>query len=323
MIIHVFTLLAALTAVIFAAHRAVMGAASVARHLNVSPLLIGLTIVSLGTSIPEIFIATLAAQAGNPDLALGNIIGSNIANIALVLGATAVIMPLTFQSKLLKRELPLLFIFALLNYCVAFDGVGRGDSVFMLIILILFMIWQIRTAFTEEFDGEFEKELKTSLPDTLPLNKAGIYLAIGLMVLVISAKLLVWSATNIAHLLGVEEWIIGLTVVAITSSLPELVIAISSVLRKEDDLAIGNMIGSSIYNLLLAYPLTGIIAPEKLLTIALRRDFPIMLGFIAILFFLGRGLGFSQGVINRWQGGILLLAYISYLWSIYQSVIIL
>jgi cation:H+ antiporter len=321
MIIHLLTLLGALVLLITAANRSIVGAASIARHLNWSPLLIGLTIVSLGTSLPEILIAILAAQAGYPDLALGNIIGSNIANIGLVLGITAVVMPLTLQSDLLKRELPLLLAFALIDYCVIFDGLGRGDSFLMLIVLLTFMIWQIRTAQQQEFEGTFEKELKTALPDTVPFKKAALYLGFGLIILAVSAKLLVWSATNVAHLLGIEEWIIGLTAIAISSSLPELAISISSVLKKEDDLAVGNIIGSSIYNLLLAYPLSGLITPERMLDIALKRDFPVMLGFTSLLFFLGRGFGSNQGGINRWEGGILLLAYGSYLWFIYQSVV--
>jgi cation:H+ antiporter len=320
MLIHSFTLLAGLIALFFSAHRFVIGAASIARNFNLSPLLIGLTVVGFGTSVPEVFISLFASFSGDSGLAVGNALGSNIANMGLILAATALIQPLVFDSSLLKRELLFLMAISLLCYFVAFDGLGRGDSLLMLLILLIFWVWLVRSAKQEEFDGAYEKELKVSLPDTVPTKKAWLYFGLGLIGLLLSSKLLVWAAVNVAHLAGVDDVIIGLTVVAIGSSLPELATSVSSALKKEDDLAVGTIIGSTIYNLLAVYSLPGLIAPGEMPVGVLARDFPVMLGFTAVLFFLTRSFSQRAGIINRWEAAILLLAFCSYQWFIYQSV---
>lgn len=320
MLINSLTLIAGLIALFFSANKFVTGSASIARNFNLSPLLIGLTIVGFGTSMPEILISGFASFSNNSGVAIGNALGSNIANIGLVLACTALVKPLVFDSGVLKRELPILMIISLVCYFVAFDGLGRGDSLLMLLMLLIFFFWLISTAKKEEFAGAYQKELKTALPDTVTTKKAAIYFAAGLTGLLIASKLVVWAAVNVAHLAGVSELIIGLTVVALGTSLPELATSISSVLKKEDDLAVGNIIGANIYNLLAVYSLPGLIVPGAVPEGMLMRDFPVMLGLTAILFFLGKGLGDKPGIINRWEAAILLVAYGSYQWFIYQSV---
>lgn len=320
MLINSLTLIAGLIALFFSANKFVTGSASIARIFGLSPLVIGLTIVGFGTSMPEILISGFASFSDNSGVAIGNALGSNIANIGFVLACTALVKPLVFDSGILKRELPILMAISLVCYFVAFDGLGRGDSLLMLSILLIFWFWLIRTARQEEFEGAYEKELKTALPDTVITKKAWIYLAAGLTGLLISSKLVVWAAVNVAHLAGVSELIIGLTAVALGTSLPELVTSISSVLKKEDDLAVGNIIGSNIYNLLAVYALPGLIVPGAVPEGMLMRDFPVMLGLTAVLFFLGKGIGNKPGMVNRWEAAILLVAYSSYLWFIYQSV---
>lgn len=320
MLINSLTLMASLIALFFSANKLVTGSVSITRNFGLSPLLIGLTVVGFGTSVPEILISGLAAMSNNPQIGIGTALGSNIANIGLVLGCTALVKPLRFNSIVLKRELPILMIISLVCYFIAFDGLGRGDSLLLVLILMIFFIWLIRTAKQEEFNGAFEKELKTALPNTIPLKKAWIYFAAGFVGLLISSKLVVWAAVNVAHLAGISELIIGLTAVALGTSLPELATSISSVLKKEDDLAVGNIIGSNIYNLLAVYSLPGLITPEAASDGLLTRDFPVMLGLTAILFFLGWGFANRAGIINRWEAGILLLIYVSYQWFIYQSV---
>lgn len=320
MLINSLTLLAGLVALFFSANKFVAGSASIARNFNVSPLLIGLTIVGFGTSMPEILISGFASYAKNPDIAIGNALGANIANIGLVLAVTALVRPLVFDSGVLKRELPILMAISSMCYFVAFDGLGVGDSLLMLLILGIFFFWLIYTAKQEEFVGAYQKELRTALPDTLTRKKAVIYFAAGLVGLLVASKLTVWAAVNVAHLAGVSELIIGLTVVGLGTSLPELAASIASVLKKEDDLAVGNIIGANIYNLLAVYSLPGLIAPGAVPVGMLMRDFPVMLGMTVVLFFLGKGIDNRPGIINRWEAGILLVSYGSYLWFIYQSV---
>jgi cation:H+ antiporter len=320
MLINSVTLMVGLIALFFSANKFVSGSASIARNFGLSPLLIGLTVVGFGTSIPEILVSGFASFSGDPGIAIGNALGSNIANISLVLACTALVKPLSFDSGLLRQELPILMAISLLCYFVAFDGLGRGDSLLMLVILVFFSLWLVRTAKQEEFEGAFERELKIALPNTVPVKQAWIYFATGLAGLLISSKLIVWAAVNVAHYAGVSDLIIGLTVLAFGTSLPELATSVSSVLKKEDDLAVGNIIGSNIYNLLAVYSLPGLIVPGAAPAGVLMRDFPVMLGLTAVLFFLSVGTSKKPGIINRWEAAILLVAYGSYQWFIYQSV---
>ena len=306
---------------VFSADKFVSGTASIARNLGVPPLLIGLTIVGLGTSAPEILIAAIASLQGNSGLAVGNALGSNIANIALILGCTALVTPLTFASSLLKRELPILLLISVMCYLLAFDGLSASDGILMLAVLFIFIVWLIRTARQNQSQEDaFEQELEQELPEQMSSLKAWSFFALGLIGLLISSRLLVWAAVNIAELFGVSDLVIGLTIVALGTSLPELAASITSVLKKEDDLAVGNVIGSNIYNLLAVYSLPGLLAPGPVAESVLTRDFPVMLGLTMVLFVLGFGFT-GSGTINRLEGGGLLLAYCTYLWFVYQSAV--
>jgi cation:H+ antiporter len=319
MLINSLTLIAGLIALAFSAHTFVMGTASIARNFALSPLLIGLTLVGFGTSAPEILVAVFASLGGNPAVAVGNAVGANVANLGFILACIALVKPLACQSRLLKWELIVLFAVTLVCYFVSFDGLGVGDSLLMLTLLLCFLIWLIRSAKKQEFDGAFEKELKTELPDTVTSKQAWLYFAGGTLGLLVSSKLSVWAALNVAHLLGVSDLIIGLTALAIGTSLPELATAITSVLKKQDDLAMGNLISSSIYNLLAVYAVPGLIAPGEVPHEALIRDFPVLLGFTGLVFLLSAGLVSRPGMINRWAAIPLLSGYGGYLWFIYQS----
>ena len=306
---------------VFSADKFVSGTASIARNLGVPPLLIGLTIVGLGTSAPEILISAIASLQGNSGLAVGNALGSNIANIALILGCTALVTPLTFASSLLKRELPILLLISVMCYLLAFDGLSASDGILMLAVLFIFIVWLIRTARQNQSQEDaFEQELEQELPEQMSSLKAWSFFALGLIGLLMSSRLLVWAAVNIAELFGVSDLVIGLTIVALGTSLPELAASITSVLKKEDDLAVGNVIGSNIYNLLAVYSLPGLFAPGPVAESVLTRDFPVMLGLTMVLFVLGFGFT-GSGTINRLEGGGLLLAYCTYLWVVYQSAV--
>jgi len=320
MLIDILALALGLVALVFAADWFVDGTSAIARNLGVSPLLIGLTIVGLGTSAPEILVACLASMQGNPGLAIGNAIGSNIANVGLILGMTALIAPLAFHSGLLRRELPVLMLISVFCYVLALDGLSVTDGVMMLVVLAVFLFWLIRTAMTERKNDALTQEVEAEIPDAMPNNKAWVYFAVGLVGLLLSSKVLVWAAVNIAHSIGVSDLVIGLTIVALGTSLPELAASISSVLKGEGDLAVGNVIGSNVYNLLAVYSLPALIAPGPVDATVISRDFPVLLGFTAVLFILGMGIS-KAGNINRWEGSALLSGYLFYQWTIYQSIL--
>ena len=325
MLINFIALLVGLIVLVIAADKFVVGTVAIARNLDVSPLLIGLTIVGLGTSAPEILVSAIASSQGNPGLAVGNALGSNIANIGLILGCTALISPLAFKSGLLKRELPILMLVSLICFFMAFDGLDMIDGVVMLMMLATFLMWLIRLARKQKNKGSeidpLEQELIDEMPKDVSKKKSWLFFALGLIGLLLSSRLLVWAAVNIAESFGVSDLVIGLTIVALGTSLPELAASISSVLKKEDDLAVGNIIGSNVYNLLAVYSLPGLIAPGPVAESVVYRDFPVMLGFTGVLFILGFGLT-KVGHINRWEGSGLLLAYCSYQWFVFQSAIV-
>ncbi len=324
MLLNIVALLVGLVVLVIAADKFVVGTVSIARKLGVSSLLIGLTIVGLGTSAPEILVSAIASWQGNPGLAVGNALGSNIANVGLILGFTALISPLVFNSELLKRELPILMAISLICYLMAFDGLSAIDGVLMLLMLLAFLLWLIRSARQDQkksaIDDPLERELMDEMPEEVSQNMAWFYFIVGMLGLLASSRLLVWAAVNIAVSFGVSDLIIGLTIVALGTSLPELAASISSVLKNESDLAVGNIIGSNIYNLLAVYSLPGLIAPGEVDESVIYRDFPVMLGFTAVLFVLGCDL-IKTGRINRWEGGGLLLAFCSYQWFVYQGAV--
>lgn len=325
MVLNFVTLVVGLVVLVIAADKFIVGTVAIARKFDVSPLLIGLTIVGLGTSAPEILVSAIASMQGNAGLAVGNALGSNIANIGLILGCTALISPLAFSSDLLKRELPILMAISLICYFMVFDGLGMLDGISMLVMLIFFLIWLVRSARQDSqkksLEDPLEQELIADMPENVSELKAWLFFVFGLIGLLASSRLLVWSAVNIAESFGVSDLVIGLTIVALGTSLPELAASISSVLKKEDDLAVGNIIGSNVYNLLAVYSLPGLIAPGPVAESVVTRDFPVMLALTGFLFILGYSRS-RAGQINRWEGAALLLAYSSYQWVIYQSTVV-
>jgi cation:H+ antiporter len=325
MLLNVVALVIGLGVLVVSADKFVIGAVAIARKFGLSPLIIGLTIVGLGTSAPEILVSAIASFQGNSGLAVGNALGSNIANIGLILGCTAVISPLAFKSSLLRRELPILMVVSLVCYVLAFDGLDVIDGVLMLTMLIAFLVWLIRAAKKEKNNAStpdpLEQELLDEIPGDVSEKKAWIFFSVGLIGLILSSRLLVWAAINIAEYFGVSDLVIGLTIVALGTSLPELAASISSVLKNEDELAVGNVIGSNMYNLLAVYSLPALIAPGPVAESVIYRDFPVMLGFTGILFILGYGLS-KAGHIGRLKGTGLLIAYCGYQWTVFQSAVI-
>ncbi|MCO6411508.1 MAG: calcium/sodium antiporter [Thiogranum sp.] len=296
------------------AERFVVGAAGSARLLGVSPLLIGLTIVGFGTSAPEILVSAVAALKGNPGLAIGNAIGSNITNIALILGATALITPLTMHSRLVRRELPVLIATTLVAWWLLSDGeLQFTDGLILMAGLAALVGWIIHAGLTARNGPDpMAAEYEAEIPTDLSMPQALFWLAAGLVVLVASSRMLVWGAVGVAEYFGVSDLIIGLTIVALGTSLPELAASVASALKNEHDIAIGNVVGSNMFNLLAVLGLPGILAPSAVEAAVVTRDVPLMIALSVALLLMAYGFRGRGGRINRLQGALLMAVYFGY-----------
>ncbi len=313
-------ILAGFVMLVWSADHFVNGAAALANNLGVSTLVIGLTVVGFGTSAPEILVSLTAALDGNAGLAIGNAVGSNIANIGLILGLTALVVPLSVSSQVLRREYPILLIVTITALILVIDGeLGFFDGLLLIFMLagVLFLMW--RVAVSGSAKDPMLEDLEAEIPHTMPTAKAVLWLVTGLILLVFASKILVWGSVAVASWLGVSDLVIGLTIVALGTSLPELAASMASALKGEPDLALGNVIGSNLYNLLAVFSLPGLIAPGVVDDALLSRDMPAMV----VLTFAIVGLAWTaEGVrhINRIGGLLLLIGYASYQgWIIYSS----
>ena len=314
MILASLAIVAGFLLLMWSADRFVDGAAATAKHAGMPPLLIGMVIVGFGTSAPEMVVSAMAALDGSPGLALGNAYGSNIANTGLILGATAIFIPLTVNSKIIHKELPLLLIITCLTAAFFWNGVlSRAESLVLLAGFFGVIGWSIYSALKGKGDL-IESGMEENLDEhDMPLGKAIFWVVAGLILLIVSSRLLVWGAVTIAHQLGVSDLIIGLTIVALGTSLPELAATLVAARKGQHDIAIGNVVGSNMFNLLAVVGIAGVIAPmpdvpHELIT----RDWPMVMGLTIALFVFGFGFGKRQGRINRFEGAALLTAYIAY-----------
>lgn len=308
----VIAVILGLVLLVWSADKFIDGASATASHFGMPPLLVGMVIVGFGTSAPEIVVSVMAAIDGNPGLALGNAYGSNIANIALILGVTVLIKPIMVHSAVVRKELPLLLLVTSICIFQIFDGVlSRNDAIIMLLMLVLYMGWTIWQGMRNQSDvlsHEFEHQLQEK---EVPLKTSIFQLIFGLIVLVISSRLLVWGAVEIAQAFGVSELIIGLTVVAVGTSLPELASSIAAARKGELDIAIGNVIGSNMFNTLAVVGLAGVIHPTIVPPEVLQRDMVVMgtLTLSLLLFTLSFK---GQGRIGRVKGSIWLFSFVAY-----------
>jgi cation:H+ antiporter len=297
---------------VWGADRLVAGASALARNLGVSPLVIGLTIVAFGTSAPELVVSGVAAYRGNPGLAVGNAIGSNIANIGLVLGVTAIVYPLRVESETLKREYPLLMLIMIASLIMAADLIfDRTEGYLLLTGLVALIIWMIRFGLRRPHGDPLAEDFEAEIPSNMPTRTAVLWLIVGLIILPISSKFLVDGAIFIARSLEVSEVVIGLSIMAFGTSLPELAAALTSALRHEDDLAIGNVIGSNMFNILGVLGIAAVINPVSVDILMLKQDFPVMFLFTMLLFFMAYGIH-GPGRISRKSGILLLSMFITY-----------
>ena len=317
MFVQVFILLVSLIVLVWSADKFVFGASSLARNLGIAPMIIGLTIVAMGSSAPEMMIAATASMQDNPNTAIGNAIGSNITNIALVLGITALMHPLSVSSMTVKREIPLILAITALAYIMLFDHHFSFTEGLILMIgfflyIITLLIISLRKAKNNELDDALILEAEHEVPEATSTGKSIIWLAIGMVLLPVSAGYLVDSSVFIAKAFGISDLVIGLTVIAIGTSLPELAASIMSIVKKEDDLALGNIIGSNIFNILAVLSLAGLISPGEIDHDASLRDAPYMLGVTLLLFFLCFTRRLGNFKITRVKGFALILTFISY-----------
>lgn len=312
MLIAIVQLAGGFVLLVWGADRLIAGASAMARNLGVSPLIIGLTIVALGTSAPELVVSAVAAYRGNPQLAVGNAIGSNIANIGLILGITALVYPLRVESETLKREYPLLMFVMVASFILAADlQFTRTEGWLMVTGLIGMLGWMVGLGLRRGPADPLALEFEAEIPTDMPNRTAVLWLLVGGIVLPLSSSFLVEGAITVARSLHVSETVIGLTIVALGTSLPELAAAVTSALRREDDLAIGNIIGSNMFNILGVLGVAATITPVAVEPIMLRQDFPVMFIFTVLLFFMAYGFR-GPGRIRRRSGALLLTMYLVY-----------
>ena len=317
MILAIVAVIVGLAVLVWSADKFVDGAVGVAEFCGMSTLLIGMVIVGFGTSAPELTVSAISAAQGNPELALGNAYGSNIANIALILGATALISPILMQRSVLRGDLPILLAISVLSIILVWDGsVARWNGILLLAVFAAAMAYSIhrelRKAKLEKSESQ-SGNVDIAEPKKASLGKSVFWLVLGLVLLVASSRALVWGAVEIARTLGVSDLLIGLTIVAVGTSLPELASSIAAARKGENDLALGNIIGSNLFNTLAVVGLAAIVSPMDAIEKAVTyRDMPLMIALTVALIVLGyRRKG--DGRLNRIAGAILLAVYFGYL----------
>ncbi len=313
MIIYLLAVVFGFGLLVWSADRFVDGAAATSRHAGMPNLLIGMVVVGFGTSAPEMVVSAIAAYDDSPSLALGNALGSNIVNTGLILGVTALFYPLLVHSKIVRKELPILIAISLLVGALLWDNaIERWEAVILLVGFFGLVGWSIYSGLKGNGDAlqaEFDQEAESF---SMPLPKAITWLVVGLVLLVVSSRIVVWGAVSVAEAMGISDLIIGLTIVALGTSLPELAATVMAARKGEHDIAIGNVVGSNMFNLLAVVGIAGVITPmEPIATEVLTRDWPAMLILtVALLVF---AFGFKgQGKINRWEGAGLLAMFITY-----------
>jgi cation:H+ antiporter len=293
----------------FGAEWLVKGAASLALRYGIRPLIVGITVVALATSMPEFVVNFFAALTGEDSLALGNIVGSNICNIALILGISALVLPLTVAPSTLRKEYPIMMAVMVVFYLISLDGIiSKMDGILLIGGLISFFVYLIRDARQNTVPVPAEAKERAADPMDNPTRRI-LFILGGMVSLSVGARIMVSAAVNIAESLSISPIIVGLTVVAIGTSLPELAASVACAIHKEADMSVGNVLGSNLLNVLFVVGLVSLIRPLKVDTTSLEIHFPVMLGFSALLF----PLAWTQYQITRIEGCLLLLGFAGYM----------
>ncbi len=322
MLLNIAAVFAGLALLIWSADRFVEGAAAMAHLLGVSIMIIGITIVGFGTSAPEIVVSIVAVLQDTPDIAIGNALGSNIANIGLILGVTAILVPIPVATRLFKTEYPLLLLGTAVMTWALFDlqlDLVDGFALFGLLVLSLYYLVREHRLHPAAYARE-EHENEEMVHD-LSMPAAAGWLLLGLVVLVGSSKMLVWGASNIATELGVSELVIGLTIVALGTSLPELAASIASLKKGKPDLAIGNVIGSNLFNSLAVIGLPAMLVDFDIEAAARNRDLPIVIGLTLVLLIMSRFPSALPRHLTRVKGIVLFAAFVIYQLYLYYGAV--
>lgn len=319
MLLAIFAVVASLAVLALSADKFVDGASAVAYKVGMSPLLVGLTVVSFGTSAPEILIAVMSALGDNPGIAIGNALGSNVANIALILGVASLIVPLPVASSVLRRELPLLLAAVLFSSALLLDlHLSIVDGIALIVTLCLCLCWLIYQGKTGK-DDIIADEYEEIMDQESTIRTALITTVLALLALLISSRILVWGAVEIARALHVSELMIGLSIVAVGTSLPELAATIACVMRKEYDLAIGNVVGSNLFNALAVLGVVAVLSPTDVDVMVRNRDALVQILLTIALLVFCIGLRGKDGRINRFEGLAFVAAFAGYQWLIYYQ----
>lgn len=321
MILELAVIFVGLMLLAWGADRVVLGAGVIARALNIPPLLIGLTVLGFATSLPEVLVSALAALAGAPNLAVANALGSNIANIGMVTAIAAIIRPLQIRSQTLRSELPVMLAVSVTPVLLFPDGVlSRMDGLLLLAGLVVFIVWALRLGLRTRGKDPIEAEYAAEIATGISPGRAALVLLLGLGTLALGSEGLVWGSTNVAARLGISDLVIGLTVVAIGTSLPELAVSVVAARKGEHGLALGNVIGSNIFNTLAVIGVAGVIRPATLDPDAVLVHLPVMLGFTLAFFFFAYNVGETIR-IGRRAGWLALISFIAYLAYLVSTVI--
>lgn len=313
-LIPLMLILAGLLFLVVGGELLVRGASRLATAIGISPLVVGLTVVAFGTSAPELAVTLQASLRGEPDLALGNVVGSNICNILLILGASALAAPLAVPTQLLQRDVPLMILASVLLLVLGWDGnIGRGDGCLLFAGLVGYVVWAIVRSRRESREATDENPPSSPAcvePRSKRIVAPLLFVVVGLVLLTLGSGWLVHGAVAIARLLGVTELLIGLTIVAVGTSLPELAASVVASLRGEREIAVGNVVGSNLFNILSVLGLSALVAPHGIAVprAALHSDIPIMIGVaVACL-----PIFLTRRRVDRWEGGVLLACYAAY-----------
>ncbi|UCX06051.1 calcium/sodium antiporter [Shewanella glacialimarina] len=319
MLVNILMLCVGLAVLVISADKFVYGASAFARNLGLPPMLIGLTIVAMGSSAPEMFVAATASLEGMNDTAIGNVLGSNVANITLILGITALLGAISVSSKTLKREIPLMLAATVLAGYLIHDGMlTRVEGMILIAAFLLVMGGFIYQALSNKEADALDEELDNEIPKDVPTFHAIMWIIIGIVFLPLSAGWMVDGAVGIAKIYGLSDLVIGLTIIAVGTSLPELAACIAGVLKKEHDLAIGNIVGSNLFNILAVLAIPALISPGEVDATAVNRDFYMVLGTSAALAVLVLSSG-AKRQLTPWHGVLLLLTFVAYQYVIFNA----
>lgn len=312
MLIALLQIVGGFMLLVWGADRLVAGASGLANNFGLSPLIIGLTIIGFGTSAPELVVSAVASLRGNPGIAVGNALGSNITNIGLVLGATALLYPLRIDSITLRREAPVLLMIMVLSTWLLWDlNLGKQDGLILILGLLAMLLWMIWLGLRRGEQDPLVQELEAEIPTDMPVSRTIIWTVVGLIVLPLSSRILVDGAVTVATTLGISDTIIGLTIIALGTSLPELAAAMTSAMKNEHDLAVGNILGSNMFNLLGVLGIAALVHPLDVSPVLLSRDVLAMFLLTGALFILAmRKPGANR--ISRRGGLLLFLGFVVY-----------